>query len=1244
MPCLKARQAKRVRRSRHWTLSQLEQRLLLAGDAGAAVSGGVAIATETALPLQSPSLENAVTPIQLVFVDSKVDDIDAWVNAIESPMEIVLLHESESGIEQISRVLAGRANINGIHLIGHGHAGAIHLGSSPVDEVSLNNHQSQLKQWSQALTADADILLYGCETAAGSEGASFLARLAHLTGADVAASIDVTGNQNRGGDWELERTIGFIETPLAVNSAFREAYSATLPIIIRAAGSTNEEQMLLQIDGQTVATYNNVGGDADAEQYVTFTYAADGISADRVRVQFANDLYEPANGIDRNLRVDSITIDGVTFQTEDLSVFSTGVWLPEDGIEPGYRQSEYLASNGYFQYAGGAIGDETLIEISASGDEGTETFNLQIDGQTVATYNVTTSVATYQFRSAAAVNASQVRVQFINDDYRPELGIDANLNVDSISINSVKYETEAPTVFSTGVWKEEDGIAPGFRQAETLATNGYFQYDSETTGGNAGVIGLATSVIEVDESTGTIAIAVNRTSGSDGMVTVDYQTFDGTATAGADYLGQQGTLTFANGQTTATVLVPILSDTLTEGNESFSFAIDNVQGGATLLAPRTATITLRDDDLPNYSSFANASSLKLNGNASINGSALRLTEAVGNNVGSAFFTAPLPVSDTTSFITAFEFRMTGGNGTLGADGLTFAIQNSPAGASAIGTAGGQLGIGGVLNSVAIEFDTYLNGGDPNDNSVAIIVNGNTAAAIDTRSAGVDLNSGEVRYALIEYNGFTNRLDVFVSGTGIQPSTPVVSAMVDLQAFVGNQAYVGFTAATGGLANVHEVLNWEFTTDIPEVNEPPIGDTLLTQVVATGLAQPTSLDWSPDGRNLYIAQQSGIVRVMRDGVMQLTPTLDFRDHVNGTRDRGLLDIAVHPDLQNNPYLYLLYTYDPPETLQNQGNLLAKPDGNGNRAARMTRVTLDAATNFTTIVAGSEVVLMGTNSTWTNFNGFINSTFDFNAPPSGILPDGTNVRDFIATDSESHTIGSIEFGTDGALYVSIGDGTSYNRVDPRTVRVQDIDNLSGKILRVDPITGAGLPDNPFYNGDAGANRSKVYQYGVRNPFRIALDSETNQLYVGDVGWTAWEEINSAGPGANFGWPYYEGGSGVSNQTGGYKDLAAAQAFYASGAAVTPSLFALNHAATGINAIVLGDVYRGTVYPAEYSGDLFFNDLGQGIVRNISFDASGAIASVDTFTTGAQVVVQIATGPDGNLYFVDLDDGTIGRWVFV
>ena len=211
----------------------------------------------------------------------------------------------------------------------------------------------------------------------------------------------------------------------------------------------------------------------------------------------------------------------------------------------------------------------------------------------------------------------------------------------------------------------------------------------------------------------------------------------------------------------------------------------------------------------------------------------------------------------------------------------------------------------------------------------------------------------------------------------------------------------------------------------------------------------------------------------------------------------------------------------------------------------------------------------------------------------------------------------------------------------MRVQDIDNLSGKILRLDPLTGAGLPDNPFYDGDPQSNRSKVYQYGFRNPFRFTIDS-TGKVYVGDVGWVTWEEVNQGAPGDNFGWPYFEGGNAGNLRTDEYQDLPQAQAFYASGQPVTAPLLALNHSTDLINAIVMGDRYDGSVYSAQYQGDLFFNDLGQGIVRNISFNPDGSIASVDVFTQGVQIVVQIVTGPDGYLYFVQLDNGIVGRWI--
>jgi hypothetical protein len=263
-----------------------------------------------------------------------------------------------------------------------------------------------------------------------------------------------------------------------------------------------------------------------------------------------------------------------------------------------------------------------------------------------------------------------------------------------------------------------------------------------------------------------------------------------------------------------------------------------------------------------------------------------------------------------------------------------------------------------------------------------------------------------------------------------------------------------------------------------------------------------------------------VRVANNGSLLATPFINISDQVNNVRDRGLLGLAVQPNLVNGKlYVYLLFTYDPPQADRTNStpSVLDNADHReGNRPSRLIRVEADPTTNFTTALAGSEVVLLGNNSTWQNTsrpdgnstniiedaNGNIN--FAANFAPSGIvnqngnlfinlqdyynhLSNITNVEDYLATDSESHTIGNLKFGTDGSLFISNGDGASYNRVDPRAIRVQDLNNLSGKILRIDPLTGLGLSDNPFYDASKpNSNISKVYDYGLRNPFRFTIDN--------------------------------------------------------------------------------------------------------------------------------------------------------------
>ncbi|MBN3942148.1 PA14 domain-containing protein [Nostoc sp. NMS9] len=449
-------------------------------------------------------------------------------------------------------------------------------------------------------------------------------------------------------------------------------------------------------------------------------------------------------------------------------------------------------------------------------------------------------------------------------------------------------------------------------------------------------------------------------------------------------------------------------------------------------------------------------------------------------------------------------------------------------------------------------------------------------------------------------------------------------------------------------------------------------------VASGLNQPTAFEWAPDGNSMFIAQKNGVVRVIKNGTLLSTPFTDIRGEVNDTRDRGLLGITVHPDFGKNPngnnYVYLLYTYDPPETSvnnpkNNPNSTLDDPDQNGNRTARLSRFTADPSTNYTTAIAGSEVVLLGTNGTWANISkpdG--NSTnVSLGYAPSGILNKDTgkpftslqdylnnldkvqNVQNFIANDSESHSVGSVRFGTDGSLFVSLGDGTSYNGIDPRAIRVQDKNNLSGKILRIDPITGKGLSSNPFYNGDANSNISKVYDLGLRNPFRFTIDKKTNTPYIGDVGFSTYEEVNVGKPGANFGWPFYEGGLDangniVSLKQPVYASLDPAKAFYNSGSSVTEPLYTYKH--FGSNSILVGDFYTGNTFPSIYQGALFIGDFSQGTIDALILDSQGKVVSVKQFASQTDrpnlgLPTQITTGPDGNLYYANLTGGEIDRF---
>lgn len=291
---------------------------------------------------------------------------------------------------------------------------------------------------------------------------------------------------------------------------------------------------------------------------------------------------------------------------------------------------------------------------------------------------------------------------------------------------------------------------------------------------------------------------------------------------------------------------------------------------------------------------------------------------------------------------------------------------------------------------------------------------------------------------------------------------------------------------------------------------------------------TGVVFDPSGRG-FVWERNGLVhRLDLNGERLPVPLLDIREEVADWWDMGMVGFALDPDFETNGHFYLLYsvdrhhllnfgtpTYDPSLTITNEATI-----------GRITRYTADPLTDFTTLKPDSRLVLVGQT-----------------------LSDGFPVL------FKTHGPGALVFGTDGTLLASCGDmgfpddndlGSNHNTyyeqaledgiLQPKenigAFRAQLIDNLNGKIIRIDPQTGAGLPSNPFYDPAAPkAARSRIWALGLRNPFKFLHKPDTGSHFPGDgdpgtflvadVGANEWEEVNVLnGPGQNFGWPLYEG----------------------------------------------------------------------------------------------------------------------------
>jgi titin len=279
--------------------------------------------------------------------------------------------------------------------------------------------------------------------------------------------------------------------------------------------------------------------------------------------------------------------------------------------------------------------------------------------------------------------------------------------------------------------------------------------------------------------------------------------------------------------------------------------------------------------------------------------------------------------------------------------------------------------------------------------------------------------------------------------------------------------------------------------------------------------------------------------------------------------------------------------------------------------------------------------------------------------------------------SHSIGDLQFGPDGYLYASGGDGASFNNVDygqfqnnpfgdptneGGAVRSQDMlssgdpTNLNGTVIRVNPDTGAGAPGNPYANS-SDANERRIIATGLRNPYRFSFRPGTSEIWIAETGWNTYEEINritdsSDTSAENFGWPAYEG----PNRQAAYDaaNLPLIEGLYAQGTgAVTMPWFAYSHSekvVAGTTEPIGGSsptgvaFYNASAYPQGYSGAMFFQDYARKHIyvmyRGIDGLPDPSTRQIFRALTGSPV--DLTVGPDGNVYYADLSGGRIGRLV--
>lgn len=534
------------------------------------------------------NMTNSYNQKAIVFIDSTVTDYQSLVAGVNASSEVVILDRTKDSISQITEVLANRSNISAVHIVSHGSPGSLQLGNGSLNTENIEDYGTQLQQWRKSFSNKADILIYGCNVAANNnqrQGKIFLQRLHELTGANIAASDDLTGNAALGGDWDLEVTIGKVASSIVFHPAIAKAYSGVLAPNDNFIDAITITGTSITTTGDNIGATGEVGepnffgtnavwwnwtapvnplslsignvslteGNSGTTNAI-FTTNLSGVSSYQVTVDTIGSNFDTTLGIYTGSAVNSLTVIG---QSDD----ALGFVGPSRVIFSATPGTTYQIAVGGFSSAQGSI-------------------NLNLNATPTTNPTVTVNYATADGTATTA-----------NNDYQSTTGT-LTFNPGTTS-QTITVPINGDTVLETDETFTVNLSNPVNAGLTNNSATGTIVNDEVA-------ISLSNPTVQNEGNSGNVNynFTVSLNIPSTQIVGVNYNTSDGTATtADSDYTSTSGNLIFNPGETQKTITVVANGDNKYEQTETFNLNLLTPINASILNSTAVGTIA-NDDAFP----------------------------------------------------------------------------------------------------------------------------------------------------------------------------------------------------------------------------------------------------------------------------------------------------------------------------------------------------------------------------------------------------------------------------------------------------------------------------------------------------------------------------------------------------------------------------------------------------------------------------------------------------------------------